>query len=184
MTQIRTNVSMRTIYLIIAIVGLSFAAVVQGADEVVSIDGQFGSFISLGTTGDEMNALGPDRVESAAVEEQRTPSFWHYFTNRGIRVRTCADDGLVATVNAMVTPVTARYVTEAGVRIGDSLERVSAAYGDQLQPMPESEGTIWFINDDSTNNRLTFGFSSAGDMRWVALGALRENGWTCGRQED
>jgi hypothetical protein len=161
---------------------LSAGTSVHAADGVISLDGNFGSFISLGAAGDEMLALGPDRVEPAAVEEERIPSFWHYFTSRGIRVRTCADDGRVAAINARASSVTQKYLTEAGVRIGDILEKTAEVYGDRLQLMPETDGTIWFVNHESNNNRLTFGFSTAGEMRWVALGALRENGWTCGTE--
>jgi hypothetical protein len=121
---------------------LSAGTSVHAADEVISLDGNFGSFISLGAAGDEMLALGPDRVEPAAVEEERIPSFWHYFTSRGIRVRTCADDGRVAAINARASSVTQKYLTEAGVRIGDILEKTAEVYGDRLQLMPETDGTI------------------------------------------
>ncbi|MDX1401987.1 MAG: hypothetical protein R3245_08700 [Kiloniellales bacterium] len=164
-----------------SLLGLGIAFGAQGADETITLRGQFGSFITLGATADEVEMLGPDRVEPATPEDERTVSTWHYFTDRGIRVRVCEDDQRVATVNAGVIPVTEKYVTEAGVRIGDSLKKTTQAYGDRLQLMPESGGTIWFVDHERNNNRITFGFNKGGSMNWIALGALRENGWTCGR---
>jgi len=55
--------------LAIAIAGLSFAAAVQGADEIVSLDGQFSSFISLGTTGNELLALDPNQLQRLPESE-------------------------------------------------------------------------------------------------------------------
>lgn len=46
--------------------------------------------------------------------------------------------------------------------------------------MPETEGTIWFVDAEENDNRVTFGFNAEGEMSWFALGALHENGWTCG----
>lgn len=150
------------------------------ADELVSFNGQFGNFISLGATVDQVQALAPDRVEPAVTEDERISSHWYYYSGRGVRVRVCADNNQVETVNAGVSMATRKYVTEAGVRIGDELGQVIEAYGDRLQVMPETEGTIRFVDSERNNNRITFGFSENGQMRWVALGALRENGWTCG----
>ena len=149
-------------------------------DEIISLNGRFGTFIYLGATVDEVNALGPDRVEAAVTEDERIGSHWHYFSSRGIRVRVCADNERVETVNAGATAASRKYVTETGARVGDNLDTVGSAYGDRLQPMPETEGTIWFVDSERNNNRITFGFNSNGEMRWIALGALRENGWTCG----
>lgn len=163
---------------------LSVCSSVYAADQIVSLDGQFGSFISLGATADDVRALGPDRVEAAVTEDERISSHWHYLSGRGIRLRVCEDNRQVETVNAAATAATSEYVTEAGVRIGDNLETTAKAYGEHLQLMPETDGTIWFVDHESNNNRLTFGFSSNGEMRWVALGALRENGWTCGVAEN
>lgn len=50
--------------------------------------------------------------------------------------------------------------------------------------MPQTDGTIWFVDDEGGTNRLTFGFTTEGEMTWVALGRLRENGWTCGLEEN
>lgn len=173
----------RVLCVVLVSAGLGFPSLLWGADEIVSFDGSFGSFISLGATEADVQALGPDRVETAVTEEERTHSSWHYFSGQGIRVRVCADNRRVETVNAGATAATRKYVTEAGVRIGDNLEATASAYGDRLQLMPETEGTIWFVDHEKSSNRLTFGFSSAGEMRWVALGELRENGWTCGVTE-
>ena len=172
--------SRRTLAAVIFATALSAGAGVYASDEIISLDGQFGSFISLGATADDVRAVGPDRVEAAVTEDERISSHWHYFSGRGIRVRVCEDNKQVETINAGATAATSEYVTEAGVRIGDNLDKTAAAYGDRLQLMPETDGTIWFVEHESNNNRLTFGFSSGGEMRWVALGALRENGWTCG----
>lgn len=79
---------------------------------------------------------------------------------------------------------TRQYVTEAGARIGDNLEQTAAAYGKALQMLPETGGTIWFVDAEENDNRVTFGFNAGSEMTWFALGALRENGWTCGLKED
>jgi len=171
---------MRTLIAIVTTGLLVHSAALIAADEIISLDGDFGSFIALGATGDVVSSLGPDRVEAAITEDERIGSHWHYFSGRSIRVRVCEDNKQVETVNAGATPATSKYVTEAGVRIGDDLEKAGVAYGDQLQLMPETEGTIWFVDSERNSNRITFGFSKKGAMRWVALGALRENGWTCG----
>jgi len=171
----------RILWRVWAIALLSATSPAKANDEVISLNGNFGSFISLGATVAEVDSLGPDRVQSATPEQERINSSWYYFTNRSIRVRVCSDDQRVATVNAGATQVTRKYVTETGLRIGDSLEQTRAAYGERLQLMPESDGAIWFVDDRSSKNRLTFGFSSEGRMRWVALGSLRVNGWTCGQ---
>lgn len=106
----------------------------------------------------------------------RVASTWQYFSSRGIRVRVCGDDQRVGAVNAAVTPATRQYETEASVRIGDNLESVASAYGHRLALMPQTKGTIWFVDDNGSMNRLTFGFTAQGEMAWIALGALRENG--------
>jgi len=178
--MIPNNVLMKTRCIALATFTLLAAGLFQAADETISLDGNFGSFIALGATVDEVSSRGPDRVEAAMTEDKRIGSHWHYFSSRGIRVRVCEDNKQVETVNAGATAATAMYVTEAGVRIGDNLEKAGAVYGDRLQLMPETEGTIWFVDSERISNRITFGFSTGGEMRWVALGALRENGWTCG----
>lgn len=160
---------------------LIMVANTQASDEVITLSGNFGSFIQLGATVEEVTELTPSRVEPSVPEDERVTSFWYYFDAHAIRVRVCSDDQSVGAINAGATPVTSKYVTEAGVRIGDDLGAVSEAYGDRLQLMPESEGTIWFVDDVRSRNRLTFGFAESGSMRWVALGALRTNGWTCGK---
>lgn len=149
-------------------------------DDVITLAGRFGSFISLGADLAEVERLGPDRVEAAVAEDQRVSSNWYYFSSRGIRVRICDDDHLVATVNAIDTPATHGYVTETGIRVGDSLERTKSVYGENLQALNESNGNIWFVQQAKGDNQITFGFRPDGTMAWVALGALRENGWTCG----
>lgn len=174
------KVLVKTIYVALVAFSLLVVDTVQSADETITLAGDFGSFISLGATADEVSSRAPDRVEAAMTEDERIGSHWHYFSGRGIRVRVCEDNKQVETVNAGATAATAKYVTEAGVRIGDNLEKAGAAYGDRLQLMPETEGTIWFVDSERNNNRITFGFNKNGEMRWVALGALRENGWTCG----
>lgn len=173
----------KLVNLLITVTAL-FAAQALHADEVVTLDGSFGSFIALGATAEDVRALGPDRVEPVAEDDHRAASAWHYFSSRGVRVRVCSDDQRVGAINAGVTPATRHYVTEAGVRIGDNLEQTATAYRDALQVMPETEATIWFVDDEDSHNRLTFGFNGEGEMTWVALGALRENGWTCGLDND
>lgn len=158
--------------------------VAHAADKLITLNGNFGSFIALGDTAEEVRALGPDRIETEAADGNRVASSWQYFSSRAIRVRVCDDDQRVGAINAAATPATHQYATEAGVRIGDNLKRTAAAYGDELQMMPETEGTIWFVDAEENYNRLTFGFNAEGGMTWVALGALRENGWTCGLKGD
>ncbi len=159
------------------------SAPLHADDEVISLSGDFGSFIQLGATEDEVVALGPDRIEVAAGQEQRVSSKWYYFNDHGIRVRVCDDDQRLGAVNAGATDATEAYVTEAGVRVGDSLKKTVAAYGDALELMPDTNGAIWFVHDHTMNHRLTFGFQPDGVMAWIALGALRANGWTCGREK-
>jgi len=171
----------RTIFALLASITACVSLHLAASQETITLGGNFGSFIELGATLEEVNALGPDRVEAAASEDERIRSNWYYFSSRGIRVRVCADNERVETVNASVTSITRKYATEAGVRIGDNLSTTKAAYGERLEVMPETENTIWFVHDDSTDHRITFGFGPSGGMRWVALGALRENGWTCGQ---
>ncbi len=164
------------------VLAITLAATTASADEkTISLNGSFGEFINLGATAEEVRALGPDRVESEPADGNRVASAWHYFNSRGVRVRVCEDDQRVGTVNGAVTPATQQYVTEAGVRIGDNLEQTAAGYGKALQMMPETEGTIWFVDAEENDNRVTFGFNAEGEMTWFALGALRGNGWTCGR---
>ncbi|MGA9575904.1 MAG: hypothetical protein WBS20_18320 [Lysobacterales bacterium] len=151
------------------------------SEDVVSLSGSFGSFIALGADVTEVERLGPDRLEPALAEDQRVSSTWYYFSSQGIRVRVCDDDHLVGTVNAINAPATRKYVTEANIRIGDNLDRTKSLYGEALQPLPESNGNIWFIQQEAGDNQITFGFRQDGTMVWVALGALRENGWTCGK---
>lgn len=174
------NILIKTSYLVLATLFAASGPELQASDETISLDGQFGEFIRLGATADEVRALGPDRVEPSVAEEQRVASTWHYFDSRAIRVRVCDDDQRVGAVNAGAAPATRKYVTEAGARIGDNLERVRAVYGERLEAMPETEDTIWSVSEEESGNMLTFGFSTEGVMRWVALGATRENGWTCG----
>lgn len=160
------------------------ATAASADDKTISLSGNFGEFINLGATAEEVRALGPDRVEPEAADGNRVASAWHYFNNRGVRVRVCEDDQRVGAINAAVTPATQQYITEAGVRIGDNLEQTAEAYGNALQMMPETEGAIWFVDAEENDNRLTFGFNAEGEMTWVALGALRANGWTCGLKMD
>ena len=62
---------MRTKCLLFVAMLLSPGAVAQGSDEVISLDGSFGSFISLGASREAVTALGPDRVEEAVTEDER-----------------------------------------------------------------------------------------------------------------
>jgi hypothetical protein len=161
---------------------LSVSMNLYAGDEIISLAGNFGSFIELGATVTEVRTLGSDRVEAAVTEPERVASKWHYFSSRGIRVRLCDDDQRVAAINAGVTQATRKYLTEAGLRLGDDLGKAIQIYGDQLAPLPETDDMVWFVREKGGNNQLTFGFSPGGNMRWVALGTLRENGWTCGIQ--
>lgn len=179
----RINICSHTLLSTILLGSILYSSTLTAADETISFDGSFGSFIDLGATADEVSERGPDKVEAAMTEDERISSHWYYFSGRGIRVRVCEDNKQVETVNAGATAATRKYVTEAGLRIGDNLDKTSAAYGDRLQLMPETDGTIWFVDSERNNNRITFGFSKSGEMRWVALGTLRENGWTCGQMD-
>lgn len=170
----------RLFYFLFVLMLASVAVTLHAGDEIISFEGNFGSFIQLGASAAEVQALGPDRVEPAVAEDQRVASTWHYFSSRGIRVRVCNDDQRVATINAGVAPVTHKYLTEAGLRLGDDLDRTRQTYGDRLELLPGTEGAVWFVDAEAGNNQLTFGFSTEGSMRWAALGTLRENGWTCG----
>jgi hypothetical protein len=167
--------------------GLFALALVTGLasaqDETVTLGGDFGSFVSLGDARAMVQALSPDTVQPEPADENRVASEWIYFNNRGIRVRVCGDDGQVGTVNATVAPVTRRYVTETGVRVGDSLQAVEAAYGDRLEMQAGYEG-VRFVDDERSAHRISFGFDGEGRMRWIALGALRDNGYTCGLPPD
>lgn len=178
------NVLMKILFPAIILASTVSPTMVHAADETVLLSGSFGSFIDLGATLEEVQSMNPDRVDPQAADGNRVASSWHYFTNRGIRVRVCDDNQRVEAINAAVTPATRKYVTEAGVRIGANLQHVAEAYGNALELMPETEGTIWFVEDQDTDKRLTFGFTGEGKMTWVALGTLRENGWTCGRRLD
>ena len=155
----------------------------RAADQVVAMGGQFGSFVTLGDDLDKVNSLSPDRVEPQPADEHRVASAWHYFSSRGIRVRVCDDSHTVGAINATVTPATSAFVTEAGVRVGDPLAKVRAAYGERLEAPEGAGGRVQFVRDPEGRNQITFGFNSQGAMTWIALGALRANGWTCGRSK-
>jgi hypothetical protein len=175
---------MKSFIYLALVLALAAPAQLYAGDEIITLTGDFGTFIKLGASLEEVRALGPDRVEPAVAETQRVASSWHYFSSRGIRVRVCDDDQRVAAINARVAPVTQKYLTEAGIRVGESLDRVKQVYGERLELLPETAGAIWFVDEAGGNNQLTFGFTAEGRMRWIALGVLRENGWTCGVPKD
>lgn len=152
-------------------------------DHVITLDGRFGSFATLGEPGERVRALGPDRIEKNEPDEYRKGSTWVYFLERGIRVRICDDHDRVGAVNAIVAPSTRRYATEAGVRIGDPLAEVREAYGDRLRPVLEVDAPVHVVEDESNGHLLTFGFDDEGAMTWIALGDPRANGYTCGHPE-
>lgn len=151
-----------------------------GDQWLISDDGHFGAFASLGESAATIAGAAPDRVETNEADQHRVTSRWLYYNDRGIRVRVCSDDGQIAAVNARITPSTRRFVTDAGVNLGDTLEQVRESYGGRLKAVDEVDAPVYAVTLEPHGDLLTFGFDGQGRMTWVALGRPRANGYTCG----